>query len=66
VVRAKDVLPLRVELFLVDYFERKADKDEQKLCPPAIKNSYELVLPPENDWNQKEKEKDEKEEEEND
>jgi hypothetical protein len=66
VVGAKDVLLPGVELFFVDNSEWKADKDEQKLCPPPVKNSHELVPPREDNWYEKEKEKDKKEDEEND
>jgi len=65
-VRAKNVLPFRIELFFIDNFKWYADEDKQTLCPPSVEDSYELKFFPKNNRDQQEKEKDDKKEKEYD
>jgi len=63
-IRTKDVLPFRIELFLVDHFEGDANENEQALRPPTVELPHEPELLWKNNGDkQQEKENDEKEKE---
>ena len=65
-VRTEDILPFRIEPFLVDNLEGHADQDQQTLRPPPVEFSHEAELAGKDDRNQQQEEKNYKQDKEND